>query len=82
MTATVTAAPERKLNERMLDGIEKIGNKVPLPVIMFLYLIAFVALLSAVLAAFDGKVAEEVAVPLNKAEIHRVQDALGGSVVP
>ena len=37
----------------MLDGIEKAGNKVPHPVIMFLYLIAFIAVLSAVLAAFD-----------------------------
>ncbi len=82
MTATVSAEPKRKLSERMLDGIEKAGNKVPHPVIMFLYLIAFVALLSAVLAAFNVKVSEEVAVPVNKTEIHRLQDALGGSVVP
>lgn len=79
---TAAVAPKRKRSERMLDGIEKAGNKVPHPVIMFLYLIAFVALLSAVLAAFDVKVTEDVAIPVNKAELSRVQDALGGSVVP
>lgn len=82
MTATATIAPKRKRSERMLDGIETLGNKVPHPVIMFLYLIAFVALLSAVLAAFDVSVTEDVAIPVNKAELARVQDALGGSVVP
>ncbi len=82
MTATAIVAPKRKRSERMLDGIEKAGNKVPHPVIMFLYLIAFVALLSALLAAFDVSVTEDVAIPVNKAELARVQDALGGSVVP
>lgn len=82
MSATAIVAPKRKRSERMLDGIENLGNKVPHPVIMFLYLIAFVALLSAVLAAFDVKVSEDVAIPVNKAELARVQDALGGSVVP
>jgi aminobenzoyl-glutamate transport protein len=82
MTDTVIVAPKRKTSERLLDGIEKAGNKVPHPVIMFLYLIAFIAVLSAVLAAFDVSVTEDVAVPVNKAELQRVQDALGGSVVP
>jgi aminobenzoyl-glutamate transport protein len=82
MTDTVIVAPKRKTSERLLDGIERAGNKVPHPVIMFLYLIAFIAVLSAVLAAFDVSVTEEVAVPVNKAELQRVQDALGGSVVP
>jgi aminobenzoyl-glutamate transport protein len=81
MTASATVAPKRKFSERMLDGIEKAGNKVPHPVIMFLYLIAFIALLSAVLSAFDVKVTEDVAIPVNKTELARVQDALGGSVV-
>ncbi len=79
---TAAVATKRKRSERMLDGIERAGNKVPHPVIMFLYLIAFVALLSAILAAFDVKVTEDVAIPVNKAELARVQDALGGSVVP
>jgi aminobenzoyl-glutamate transport protein len=82
MSATAAVAPKKKFSERMLDGIESAGNKVPHPVIMFLYLIAFVALLSAVLSAFDVSVTEDVAIPVNKAELARVQDALGGSVVP
>jgi aminobenzoyl-glutamate transport protein len=82
MTDTAIVAPKRKTSEKLLDGIEKAGNKVPHPVIMFLYLIAFIAVLSALLAAFDVSVTEDVAVPVNKAELARVQDALGGSVVP
>ena len=31
--------------QRMLDGIERVGNKVPHPVMMFLYLIVIVVLL-------------------------------------
>ena len=81
-TAAVDTPSKKNFSERMLDGIEKAGNKVPHPVIMFLYLIAFIAVLSAVLAAFDVSVTEDVAIPVNKAELQRVQDALGGSVVP
>jgi aminobenzoyl-glutamate transport protein len=82
MTASATVAPKRKLSERMLDGIERAGNKVPHPVIMFLYLIAFIMLLSAALDAFNVSVTEDVAVPVPTAQIQAIQDALGGSVVP
>jgi aminobenzoyl-glutamate transport protein len=82
MTAAATVAPKRKMSERLLDGIEKAGNKVPHPVIMFLYLIAFIAALSAVLAAFDVSVTEDVAIQVGGPEIDRLQEALGGSVVP
>jgi len=68
-------------SERLLNGIETLGNKVPHPVIMFLYLIAFIALLSAVLAAFDVSVTEDVAVPKGQ-EVSAVLDQLGGTVVP
>ena len=44
--------------------IEQVGNKVPHPVIMFLYLIAVVAVLSTILAWLDVSVTEEVAVPV------------------
>jgi aminobenzoyl-glutamate transport protein len=67
--------------ERMLDGIESAGNKVPHPVIMFLYLIAFIAVLSAVLALFDVSVTEDVAVPVPVQEFRDVSEALGGSIV-
>ena len=40
MTSDV-AAVKRSFSERMLDGVERVGNKVPHPVLMFLYLILF-----------------------------------------
>jgi len=80
--ATITVpAPARTRAERMLDGIEKAGNKVPHPVIMFLYLIAFIAVLSTVLAAFDVKVTETVAVAVPIQQIRDLQESLGGSTI-
>lgn len=51
----------------MLDGIERAGNKVPHPVMMFLYLIAIVIVLSAVLNLLNVGVTEEVLVPVTDA---------------
>ena len=45
-----------------LGLIEKIGNKVPHPVVMFLYLIAAVIVLSQILYWFDVSVTTEIAV--------------------
>jgi aminobenzoyl-glutamate transport protein len=81
VTATSTIEPDRSRSERFLDGIERAGNKVPHPVIMFLYLIAFVAVLSTILAAFDVGVTETVAVPLPIEELRDLRDSLGGSIV-
>ena len=51
MSAYVTAEEPagRSLTARMLDGIERLGNKVPHPVMMFLYLIILVMALSHVM---------------------------------
>ncbi len=49
---------------RMLDGVERLGNKVPHPVLMFLYLIGFVIILSQILAWFDVGVTELIAEPV------------------
>jgi aminobenzoyl-glutamate transport protein len=82
MAIDAAALPGKKnRSERLLDGIEKVGNKVPHPVIMFLYLIIFVAVLSAILAAFDVSVTENVAVPGPSAEIEAIEGSLGGSIV-
>lgn len=84
-TEQVEPAPEEqggRFVDRVLDGIERVGNKVPHPVIMFLYLIAGVAVLSAILAAFDISVTENVAVPIPIDELRDLRDALGGSIVP
>ena len=50
--------------QRVLDGIERVGNKVPHPVLMFLYLIAFIIVLSHVLYMFGVSVTSEVAAPV------------------
>ena len=45
-----TAVSEKKpLAQKMLDGIERVGNKVPHPVLMFLYLIIIVIFIVAAL---------------------------------
>jgi aminobenzoyl-glutamate transport protein len=60
---TEASAPEHTAMGRMLDAIERAGNKVPHPVMMFLYLIIGVIVISAALAALGVSVTEEIAVP-------------------
>jgi aminobenzoyl-glutamate transport protein len=47
----------------MLDSVERLGNKVPHPVLMFAYLIVGITLLSAILGLMGVSVTEQVAVP-------------------
>ena len=49
-----------------LDTIERVGNKVPHPVMIFVYLIIGVIVLSAILSALGVGVTEEVFVPAPK----------------
>jgi len=79
---TVEPAADKNFTQRLLDGIEKAGNRVPHPVIMFLYLIAFIAVLSAVLAWLDVSVTEEIAIPVPIEQLEDLHHALGGSIVP
>jgi aminobenzoyl-glutamate transport protein len=60
---TVTTAPEHTAMGRLLDVIERTGNKVPHPVLMFLYLIIGVIVLSALLAFAGVSVTETIVVP-------------------
>lgn len=62
MPASADAA-ERGGLQRLLDGIERVGNRVPHPAIIFLGLCGLVMVLSAVLAAFDVSVTYDVAEP-------------------
>lgn len=50
--------------QRMLDWIERVGNKVPNPVIMFVYLILFIWIISTVLDWANVGVTETIAVPV------------------
>jgi aminobenzoyl-glutamate transport protein len=70
---------KRGVVQRMLDGIERVGNKVPHPAIIFLGLCVLVIVLSAVLAAFDVKVTYDVAEQPPQAVD---EEYVGGSVVP
>lgn len=75
-TAAVPAKPG--FVQRMLGGIEAVGNKVPHPAIIFLGLCGVVLVLSALLAAFDVGVTYDVVEPA-PTEVETVY--LGGSVV-
>jgi aminobenzoyl-glutamate transport protein len=77
--ATSQDERENAGGSRLLDGIERLGNKVPHPAIIFLYLCGFVIVLSAVLSAFDVSVTYDVAEP---PPISVEETEVGGSVVP
>ncbi|NTU86122.1 MAG: AbgT family transporter, partial [Chloroflexales bacterium] len=62
-TAKTGPSSQGGFTQRLLDGIERVGNKVPHPVLMFLYLIGGVIVLSAILALLGVSVTEQVAVP-------------------
>ncbi len=71
-----TEAAKPTLFNRFLNAIEKSGNKLPDPAILFLYLMLFVWVLSALLAPIDfGEVH-----PLTGAEL-RVNNLLTGSAL-
>jgi aminobenzoyl-glutamate transport protein len=61
---STVAAGEPKKSGGWLGTVERIGNKVPHPVLMFLYLIIGVILLSAILSWLGVSVTEEIAVPI------------------
>jgi aminobenzoyl-glutamate transport protein len=60
------AVEERKRSpiDRLLDTIERVGNKVPHPVLMFFYLMIGVILLSAIMSVLGVSVTEQIAVPV------------------
>ena len=51
----VAGAPRSGM-QKVLDVVERVGNRVPHPVMIFLYLIGLVVVLSALLAAFGAQV--------------------------
>ncbi len=62
--ASKAQAEKKSFSQKLLDGIERVGNKVPHPVLMFLYLIIGVMVLSHILYLLDVSVTEEIAVPI------------------
>ncbi len=73
------AEPKRGFTQRLLDGIERVGNKVPHPAIIFAGLCVFVILLSAVLSLFNVSVTHEVADAAPTSQVsHQVTDEIEG----
>ena len=83
MSETVAAppaeAPKHSFLERMLDGIERLGNKMPDPAILFLILCGAVIVLSQILFWFDVKATYEVVKP---PPVPTQETYYGGSVEP
>lgn len=66
-------------NSKFLDWIERVGNKVPNPTIMFVYLIGVVALLSAILSWAGVSVTDDVVTPVPTEKLSQVAEHLGGT---
>lgn len=66
-------------SSRLLDWIERVGNKVPNPTIMFVYLIGVVALLSAILSWAGVSVTDDVVTPVPTDKLSQVAEHLGGT---
>jgi aminobenzoyl-glutamate transport protein len=75
-TNTADALPAKQ-SKGFLGTVERIGNKIPNPIILFLYLILFVIVLSHVLYLFGISVTQEIAVPAApEAEMYYLDSAL------
>ncbi|MCB0168716.1 MAG: AbgT family transporter, partial [Anaerolineae bacterium] len=83
-TAISGPSDKQGFTQKLLDGIEKIGNKVPHPVLMFLYLIIIVMVLSHILYLFGVSVTEEIAVPVTAAtaEEYYIDSTEPGQILP
>jgi aminobenzoyl-glutamate transport protein len=64
-------AASKTLLQRLLDGVETVGNKVPHPAVIFFILIGIVILLSHLLYLFGASVTYEVVNP----QTHKVETA-------
>jgi aminobenzoyl-glutamate transport protein len=73
------AESEHTFLERLLDGIERAGNKMPHPAILFLWLCAAVIVLSQVLYWFDVKATFEV---VKTPPVATEETWYGGSIEP
>lgn len=81
MTST-TAIPKVKESGTFLDKIERLGNKVPNPTVMFVYLILIIAVISAILSWIGVSVTDQVVTPVPTEQLQQLNDALGGTLVP
>lgn len=77
--ADVTRETAAEGGAGFLNWVEKVGNKVPDPTIMFVYLIGLIAVISAILAALGVSVTDDVVTPVPTAEFAAINERAGGS---
>lgn len=79
MAAQKSSSTPDAESKGFLNWIEKVGNKVPDPTIMFVYLIGLIAVLSAILSWVGVSVTDDIVVPVPKEEFSQVNDQFGGN---
>ena len=77
MGTAATAPPQQK---GFLNWIEKVGNKIPNPTIMFVYLIGLIAVVSAILSWIGVSVTDEVVTFVPKDQFALINEHLGGTL--
>ena len=78
--SAASESTDRPFTERMLDGVERLGNKVPHPVLMFLYLIGII-IVSQVMDWANVSVTEEIAEPVPVEVVQDYYEDTSGSVI-
>src|SRR5262245_59510164 len=69
IVSIVEAAPPKTFVQKLLDGVERVGNQVPHPAVIFVILIGIVIVLSHILYLMGAKVAYEVIDP----DTHKIE---------
>jgi aminobenzoyl-glutamate transport protein len=77
--SAAASAGDKPLTARMLDGIERVGNKMPNPAILFVLLCVLTIVLSQVLFWFNVQATYEVITP---PPVPTIETYYGGSVEP
>ena len=83
MTAGIPAQPmQRSFMDRLLDGVERVGNKVPHPVLMFAYLLLLIIVASTILGWLGVSITDEIAVPVKvPVELNMYEDLTTPTIV-
>ena len=75
VTEAVKSEAPKTMMQKILDVVEKVGNKVPHPVVIFLVLIAIVLVLSHVFYLLGASVSTEVIAPEGTAAAYKSLDS-------
>ena len=78
MSEAMAADAPDTANKGFLNWIERVGNRVPNPTIMFVYLIGLIAVLSAILAWAGVSVTDEVVIPGPQDKLTQLNEQFGG----